>query len=107
MIYGILCYDTKKSLKEYPKHIREKIYEEYILDYYFDNLITAMKIAHLKKSVYKGSINCKIFKIKPENVKNIPKEKIVSSFQEYIDRTTKDAEEEIKKLMNKIPEKNL
>lgn len=102
MIYKIECEDSKKFLKEFPKHIRKDMYEQYSEWFYFDNLITAIKVARLKSR--NCSVKCKISVVKKEKAKFIPRELIVSSLQEYLELTTKRTYEKIENFKNMLKE---
>ena len=102
MIYKIECEDNKKFLKEFPKHIRKDMYEQYSEWFYFDNLITAFKVARLKSKT--GSVKCKICVVKKEKAQYIPKELIVSSVEEYLALTTKKTNQMVEKCIKDLKE---
>ena len=108
MIFGIKhTSNTRKgrqvvnnSLQKYGSAI---MFRDGKLDYYFDNVFSAIKAAHRLQKAHNGLLSYDVFKVAKDKEKSIPVDKIFSSYEEYkeaSDRKTQELIEQLEKLNN-------
>lgn len=110
MIFGIKYHDNTKRGRAVINYTMQRygcaIMHNGTVDYYFDNVFSAIKTAHRLQKAHNGLLSYNVFKVAKDKEKSIPTDKIFSSYEEYkeaSDKRTQELIEQLEKLRNPAP----
>lgn len=107
MIFGIKYHDNTKHGRAVANYTMQRygcaIMHNGKVDYYFDNVFSAIKTAHKLQKAHNGLLSYNVFKVAKDKERTIPVDKIFSSYEEYkeaSDKRTQELIEQLEKLNN-------
>ena len=106
MIFGIkYSGNTRQGIKALNNSMQRygcAIMLDGKLDYYFNNVFSAIKTAHKLQKAHNGLISYHVFKVEKEYEKRIAIDKILSSYEEYSTIMERKTQETIQKAQEAI-----
>lgn len=115
MIFGIKYHDNTKHGRAVANYTMQRygcaIMHNGKVDYYFDNVFSAIKTAHKLQKAHNGLLSYNVFKVAKDKERTIPVDKIFSSYEEYKEASEKRTQELIEQLEklrnpNRTPDNN-